>query len=84
MIHRDDCIAIIKLLIHQNIGDEVFNACSNHHPTRRDFYTNARLRKGLPAPVFADDQKENWKIISSNKLQERLNYQFQYDNLFEI
>ncbi|MAD98144.1 MAG: dTDP-glucose 4,6-dehydratase [Flavobacteriaceae bacterium] len=84
MIHRDDCIAILKQLIQQNIGNEVFNACSNHHPTRRDFYTNARLRKGLPAPEFVNVSEESWKIISSNKLQKAFGYSFKYDDLFAI
>lgn len=84
MIHRDDCIEIIHAVIAQNCWNEVFNACSNHHPTRREFYTIAKLSKGLGVPEFEESEVYSWKIISSKKLQNSLNYKFIHDNLLSI
>ena len=84
MIHREDCINIIHEIIDQNCWNETFNACSNHHPTRRDFYTYAKLSKGLAVPEFEKNEILSYKIVNSKKIQETLNYNFVYDNLLRI
>ncbi len=84
MIHQEDCIEIIHQIIDQNCWNETFNACSNHHPTRHDFYTNARKQLELEAPVFKEEDRLSYKIISSKKLQETLDYQFLHDDLLGI
>ncbi len=84
MIHREDCIAIIQQIIKQNVFGEVFNACANHHPTREDFYINARKSLGKPIPEFDDSKPLEYKIISSEKLQKVLNYQFIHNDLLSI
>ncbi|NVK08786.1 MAG: dTDP-glucose 4,6-dehydratase [Tenacibaculum sp.] len=81
MIHREDCIAIIEQIIEQNVFGEVFNACANDHPTREDFYINARKILGKPIPEFDDSKPLVYKIISSKKLQKALSYQFKHNNL---
>ncbi|WP_428741197.1 NAD(P)H-binding protein [Tenacibaculum sp.] len=84
MIHREDCIAIIEKLINQNVFGEVFNACANYHPTREDFYINARKSLGKPAPEFDNSKPLEYKIISNKKLQKLLNYQFIHNDLLSI
>ncbi|WP_299125834.1 NAD-dependent epimerase/dehydratase family protein [uncultured Tenacibaculum sp.] len=84
MIHQDDCIQIIYQIIKQNVWGEVFNACSNHHPTRKEFYINAKVKMKKEPPVFDDSLDLKYKIISSDKLQKQLNYTFIYDDLLVI
>ena len=84
MIHREDCIEIIHAIIDQNCWNTTLNACSNHHPTREEFYINARMSKGLEAPHFEENENHQWKIISSKKLQDVLEYTFIHDNLMKI
>ncbi|WP_439132629.1 dTDP-glucose 4,6-dehydratase [Polaribacter sp.] len=84
MIHREDCIEIIHNIINQNCWNQVFNACANHHPTRRDFYITAKLSKGFELPIFKNEDVYEWKIISSKKVQHILNYTFIYDDLLSI
>lgn len=84
MIHREDCIEIIHEVVAQNCWNEVFNACSNHHPTRREFYTIAKLSKDFEVPEFEDNEVYEWKIISSKKLQKVLGYTFIYDDLLSF
>ncbi|MEN8777155.1 MAG: dTDP-glucose 4,6-dehydratase, partial [Polaribacter sp.] len=71
-------------IIAQNCWNITFNACSNHHPTREMFYVNARIIKDLEAPVFEENEDCQWKIISSEKLQRVLDYEFIHDNLLKI
>ncbi len=77
LIHRDDCIGIIREIIRQDVWGEVFNACSPGHPTRKEFYELAAQISGLPLPEFTD-QPEPYKIVDSTKLIRQLNYQFKY------
>ncbi len=84
MIHQEDCINIIHEIIDQNVWGETFNACSNHHPTRREFYSNAKLSLGLDVPEFKETDKPLYKIISSKKLQKVLDYRFEYDDLLDV
>ena len=84
MIHKDDCIEIIHEIIAQNCWNETFNACSNHHPTRREFYTLAKLNNDFEVPKFEENEVYEWKIISSKKVQEVLDYTFIHDDLLSI
>ncbi len=84
MIHKDDCINIIHEIIDQNVWNQTFNACSNHHPTRREFYTIAKVSNGFGIPEFENNAVYKWKIINSKKVQEVLDYTFVHDNLLEL
>jgi len=84
MIHREDCMAIISQIIEDNILGETFNACANHHPTRRDFYVNAKKSLGKPKPVFEDSKPLVYKTINPSKLMKKLGYTFIYNNLLAI
>tara|TARA_B110000503_G_scaffold126565_1_gene195321 strand:- start:158 stop:919 length:762 start_codon:yes stop_codon:yes gene_type:complete len=84
MIHKEDCIEIIHEIIDQNCWNQTFNACSNHHPTRREFYTIAKLSSDFEVPEFEENEVYEWKIISSKKVQKVLEYTFIHDNLLDI
>lgn len=77
LIHQDDCIRILAKIIEKNVWGEVFNACSPGHPLRRDFYTRAAQVSGLDVPLFTDE-REDFKIVNSDKLQNRLKYSFKF------
>lgn len=78
LIHLEDCITILKRLIEQEKWGEVYNACSDVHPMRKDFYPAATLQAGLVPPTFKVMQETSFKIISSEKLKNELPYVFRY------
>lgn len=82
-IHRDDCVEIIEQIISKNVWGEVFNACSDSHPKRRDFYTNENHKLGRKTPLFDENSINEYKIVSSEKLKILLNYRFKYSNLLD-
>ncbi|SEW39290.1 Nucleoside-diphosphate-sugar epimerase [Chitinophaga sp. YR573] len=82
LIHQDDCIAIITEIIRQGVWGEVFNACSDVHPLRKDFYTLAASKAGLVLPTFMAGGNK-FKIINSDKLKQRLGYAFKYPDPLE-
>jgi nucleoside-diphosphate-sugar epimerase len=81
MIHQEDCIGILYQIIEKNVFGEVFNACSNHHPTREENYLSARKILKKEPPVFDDSLLLKYKIINSDKVQKQLGYTFIHDDL---
>lgn len=84
LIHLDDCVGIIDAIIAQQAWGEVFNGCADSHPTKRQFYSFARLLLGEAPPLFAENQPLNYKIVSNAKVKKKLNYQFQRPDLMTI
>jgi len=84
LIHRDDCLGIILAIIEQAAWGEVFNGCADSHPSKREFYTHARKLLDLPAPEFSTNSEKTYKIVSNEKVKQRLNYRFIYADLMAI
>lgn len=83
LIHLDDCIEIITQIIRKNLWGEIFNAAADEHPTKKELYTKAALVLNLEPPTFSD-KKDNYKIVSSEKLKLMLNYKFKFPNPLEM
>ena len=76
---------IILEIVRQGIWGEIFNACADQHPSRQELYTLAAKRMDLPSPIFAaEDGPGPYKIVSNQKICQRLNYQFKYPNPLEF
>ena len=79
LIHLDDCLQVILEIIKQNKCNQVYNACADEHPSRKEFYTAATAALNLPLPHFAaPSPADTFKIISSEKLKKELQYRFIY------
>lgn len=83
MIHLEDCIQIIERIIEIDRFSQVFNACADEHPSRAEFYDVATKKQGFDSPEFTDINDKNYRIVSSEKLKEVLNYKFIYSNPIE-
>jgi nucleoside-diphosphate-sugar epimerase len=78
LIHLDDCIGIVQAVLEKNAGGEVFNACGDDHPLRKDLYTKAAIAAGTKPLVFESAVAGRYKIIANTKVKERLGYRFKY------
>jgi len=83
LIHRDDCIQIIEQIIVKNIWNTILNACADTHPTRREFYLKEAKKLGRTHVSFNEQSENSYKIVSSQKLKNLLNYEFDYSNLMK-
>ncbi len=75
LIHQEDCVEITAQIILKGIWGETFNACSDEHPDRKEFYEKAALAAGLKPPKFSDEPAA-YKIVNSEKLKSALGYRF--------
>ncbi|HUH33104.1 MAG TPA: hypothetical protein VLZ28_04070, partial [Daejeonella sp.] len=80
LIHRDDVIGILFSLIRNPEAKGIYNACSLTHPAKNEFYAKAAGVLGNPAPEFRLEE-ERYKIVSSNRITEELDYSFRYPDL---
>lgn len=80
LIHQKDCILIIEQIINQSKWNDVFNAVAPFHPTRQEYYTQKAQEQNLILPKFSSENSNITKIISSNKVENILNYQFEPEN----
>ncbi len=76
LVHRDDCIRVINQIIDLELWGDLFNVCSDQHPTREEFYIHQARKQGFEAPQFAKNSEPSFKIISNEKLKKKLNYTF--------
>jgi nucleoside-diphosphate-sugar epimerase len=76
LIHRDDCIGIIKAIIEKEAWGQVFNGVAPLHPTRKDCYTQKANELGIELPLFNEATVSMGKLIQSNKILHMLHYSF--------
>lgn len=76
LIHLKDCISIIEEIINQDKWNEVFNAVAPFHPTREEYYTKKAAEMNLTLPKFNSEKSNIKKIVSSEKIENTLNYKF--------
>ncbi len=75
LIHLDDCLGIIEKIITHQVWNEIFNACTNEHPSRKDFYSRASRALGSPPPQI-NEQKTSIKIIDNRWIKKKLDFSF--------
>lgn len=78
LIHQKDCIAIIKAIIKNQHWNMTFNAVAPRHPSKKKYYTSLCKAEQLPLPQFDYDTPSIGKIVSSEKVEQLLNYKFQH------
>jgi NAD dependent epimerase/dehydratase family enzyme len=76
LIHLDDCIGIIKNIIEKDIWNEIFNAVTPFHPSRKNYYTQKAIAMNLEVPEFINDKRSVGKTILSEKVSAVLGYTF--------
>ncbi len=84
MIHQDDCVELITQIIKQKKWNDVFNACADSHPSKREFYTKATEKIGVKPPEFIESETQTFKIISNEKIKKALGYEFIYPDVMQI
>lgn len=80
LIHQNDCIKIIEAIINQSKWNEVFNAVAPFHPTREEYYTQKAKDQNLILPKFSTEKSNIKKVISSEKTENSLSYEFKLEN----
>ena len=79
LVHLEDVIGAIELLLQAPKGGHIYNICAPSHPPRSTFYPLMARQLGLAPPVFSDAQGEHkGKIIDGNRICHELGFEYQY------
>lgn len=78
LVHRDDVIGAVEVVLAQEARGRTFNVCADAHPTRRRLYPAVAERLGLEPPVFTDGAAGGYKIVSNRRLKDELGYVFRH------
>ena len=64
LIHRNDCIHMIRTIMENGYWNEVFNGVYPYHPTKAEYYTLEAKKRGIPPPIY----KESNNRVSKKKV----------------
>ncbi len=78
LVHLDDVVAAMVLLLQTPKGGHIYNLCAPKHPARNQFYPAAAKQLGLTPPTFAPDGSNRGKVIDGNKICNELGFEYLY------
>ncbi|MDR0219139.1 MAG: SDR family oxidoreductase [Enterobacteriaceae bacterium] len=86
LVHQDDAISAIKLLIQRSEGGNIYNLCAPKHPKKSEFYAQACRQLNLIPPEFLlpeeNEEGKNhsgeYKVIDGSRICRDLGFEYQY------
>ncbi|XWN37282.1 MAG: SDR family oxidoreductase [Balneola sp.] len=81
LVHREDVIAATISVITKKIQNEIFNVCSDHHPTKNELYTNLSEKLDLEKPSFNSGGSDE-KLVDGSKIKNELGFEYKHIDLF--
>lgn len=79
LVHLEDVISAITLLLQAPKGGHIYNICAPLHPAREIFYPQMARELGLETPVFSQHAGSGTgKIIDGNRICHELGFEYQH------
>lgn len=79
LVHLDDVVEAITLLLQTPKGGHLYNLCAPQHPSRDLFYPCVTRQLGLTPPQFLPSERKNrGKIIDGSKICTELGFEYSY------
>ncbi len=79
LVHLDDVVEAIMLLLQRPKGGHTYNLCAPHHPSRDTFYPDVTKKLGLVPPTFsAQSGRPTGKLIDGTKICDELGFEYRY------
>lgn len=76
LVHRVDCVQIVKEIIGKEKWGRIYNVCADKNPSRKDIYTQKAIAMKLEPPRFVAPHLKSSKTVKNDFLKEDLGYQF--------
>ncbi|MEW2920948.1 SDR family oxidoreductase [Muricauda sp. ANG21] len=72
LIHLEDCIHIISIILKNKYWGEVFNGVNPFHPPKIEYYNSEATKRGLPLPPYqVDGTHSKAKVVISKNFLEK-------------
>lgn len=81
LIHLEDVISAMTLLLQAPKGGHIYNLCAPKHPTREEFYSQMARQLNLRVPVFRPQQNAgHGKLVDGSRICHELGFEYEYPN----
>ena len=85
LVHLEDVVTAITLLLQSPKGGHIYNICAPAHPTRETFYPAMARKLGLPAPTFTDSPAEKrGKVVDGSRICSELGFEYLYPDPMQM
>lgn len=85
LVHLEDVVAAITLLLQSPKGGHIYNICAPAHPTRETFYPAMARKLGLPAPTFtASPEEKRGKVVDGSRICSELGFEYLYPDPMQM
>lgn len=79
LVHQDDVVAAITLLLSLPKGGHTYNLCAPLHPVKAEFYPALARQMGLVPPTFAEEPSAGkGKIVDGERICKELGFEYQH------
>lgn len=78
LVHRDDVVAAIELLLQLPSGGHLYNLCAPQHPSKREFYTEQAMRLGVTPPHYVSETTGTGRIVDGQRICRELGFEYQF------
>ncbi|SLM63008.1 MULTISPECIES: SDR family oxidoreductase [Dickeya] len=78
LVHLEDVISAILLLLQRPHGGHLYNLCAPAHPAKQDFYPQQAHRMGLEPPQFLPGDPSVARIIDGQRICVELGFEYQH------
>ncbi|MCG8709031.1 SDR family oxidoreductase [Brenneria sp. 4F2] len=79
LVHQEDVLAAIQLLLKLPSGGHLYNLCAPQHPAKQDYYSVQAQRLNLTPPQFVADKDETaGRVVDGQRICRELGFDYQY------
>lgn len=79
LVHIEDVIGAISLLLQTPKGGHIYNLSAPEHPARREFYSTVARQLGVTPPQFrAQSEEDSGRIVDGSKICRELGFAYRY------
>lgn len=85
LIHQEDAVGLILSMLSSDLSGGIFNGVSETKVSKQEYYQAAAQALQLESPQFDDNESDgaNAKVVSGEKTQRMLKYEFVYPDLLD-
>ncbi|AHG72621.1 GDP-L-fucose synthase [Mannheimia sp. USDA-ARS-USMARC-1261] len=84
LVHLEDCVFAISLLLAKPNGQRIFHLCAEQHPTRKAYYGEMAKRFGLADLQFSDENQLLVRVVKADKICRELGFIYRYPNPYDF
>lgn len=84
LVHLEDCIAAISLLLAKPNGQRIFHLCAEQHPTRKAYYSEMAKRFDLRDLQFSEENQPLVRVVKAKKICKELGFVYRYPNPYDF